>query len=218
MKFLSTKLLVATAVLGALVMPILASAHDMAEQTAQTDWLSVYSESEDGGFVIGNPDAQTRLVEYASYTCGHCAKFEALDAQMIKQANIANGTVSFEIRSLVRDVVDLTTAMLARCGGKDSFFAAHQFLMANQGNINSRTSRVTPETAKLLDDDNFNGFMVAAYAEMNLGELMQQLGVSDIQAKACLADKAALDRLLATSDAAMPTYGINALKFYFSYS
>ncbi len=32
-------------------------------------------ETPDGGFVIGNPDAPLKLVEYASHTCSHCAEF-----------------------------------------------------------------------------------------------------------------------------------------------
>jgi len=176
----------------------------------EANWLTTVAETEQGGFVIGNPDAPVKLIEYASYTCGHCANFEANETPKIKQNEVTSGEVSFEIRTLVRDVVDLTTAMLARCGGKDSFFADHKFLMANQANIGARAKMVTKPTIAKLQSKDFTGFMVSAYGEMKLGELMQQRGISDTKAKACLADKAVLERMLATSDAAGPTYNINA--------
>ena len=202
MKYFPHKAIATAAIFGAVSVTAIAA--------PEAGWLTTVAETEQGGFVMGNPDAPTKLIEYASYTCGHCASFEANEAPKIKSEKVASGEVSFEIRTLVRDVVDLTTAMLARCGGKDSFFADHKFLMANQANIGARTKMVTKPTIAKLQTQNFIGFMTAAYGEMKLGELMGQRGISDAKAKACLADKPALAKMLATSDAAGPTYNINA--------
>ena len=202
MKYFPLKTIATAAIFGAISVTAIAA--------PEANWLTTVAETEQGGFVMGNPDAPTKLIEYASYTCGHCANFEANEAPKIKSEKVASGEVSFEIRTLVRDVVDLTTAMLARCGGKDNFFADHEFFMANQANIGARTKMVTKPTIAKLQSKDFIGFMVSAYGEMKLGELMEQRGISDTKAKACLADKPVLARMLATSDAAGPTYNINA--------
>ena len=84
---------------------------------AKPSWLLSFTVSENGSHIIGNPAAPTKIVEYMSYTCGHCADFENKDAPLLKSQYVATGKASFEIRNLVLNPVDLTAAMLARCGG-----------------------------------------------------------------------------------------------------
>ncbi|MFC4291337.1 thioredoxin domain-containing protein [Sphingorhabdus arenilitoris] len=178
------------------------------EAPAVTNWTENFGETPLGSFIVGNPDAPIKLVEYASYTCGHCATFESNDAPILKAEKVANGSVSFEIRSLVRDPIDLIMASLARCGGKDKFFGNHQFLMAKQREFSGRAAQLTDPTIDLLRKQDWNGFLVAAYAEMKLGELMQEQSITDTQAKICLSDKAATENLLAVTDDAGPKYNI----------
>ena len=40
------------------------------------DWSEMVSETPEGGFVMGNPNAPVKLVEYGSMTCPHCAEFQ----------------------------------------------------------------------------------------------------------------------------------------------
>jgi hypothetical protein len=42
---------------------------------AGQDWTQVVSQTPEGGFVMGNPNAPVKLVEYLSLTCPHCAQF-----------------------------------------------------------------------------------------------------------------------------------------------
>lgn len=179
-----------------------------ATDAPESVWLTTVRETPQGSFVMGNPDAPTKLVEYASYTCGHCATFDAKDAPRLEAEKVADGLVSFEMRSLVRDPIDLTVAMLARCGGPDKFFGNHRFLMAQQANIGERTKRITQPTADRLQANDVTGFLIGAYDEMKLDELMAPRGISSGQAKICLADQSAFEKLLSTTDAAGPTYNI----------
>ena len=39
---------------------------------AGTKWSETIAASPDGYFVMGNPNAKVKLVEYGSYTCSHC--------------------------------------------------------------------------------------------------------------------------------------------------
>lgn len=171
-------------------------------------WLTRFHETTQGNVIMGNPDAPVKLIEYASYTCGHCAAFETTEAPRLEQEDIAGGRVNFEMRSLVRDPVDLTLAMLARCGGKDLFFGTHRLFMTNQSAILQKTSAITPATAEKLKNRDLVGFMTGIYDEMKLGEWMQRRGIADDRAKQCLANEPALTNLLKISSEAGPAYNI----------
>ncbi len=176
---------------------------------AKSNWLLTFSTTAKGSHIIGNPAAPTKLVEYASYTCGHCAHFEADDAPQIKSAFVASGKVSFEIRNLVRDPLDLTAAMLARCGGKGRFFGNHKLLMATQAQW-AQGSKLSKATIGLLEAKNTIGFMQGAYSELGFDKIMAQRGITNAQAKTCLADKAAFNAVLAMTDEAIDTLKINS--------
>lgn len=197
--FLSTSLRRRTAIAAASLLA-LGSAVVVAAP-AKPAWLSTFTVSSMGGHIIGNPAATTKVVEYASYTCGHCAHFEVDEAPLLKNAYVATGKASFEIRNLVRDPLDLTAALLARCGGKGRFFGNHKHLMVTQGQW-ANGSKISKATGAQLEADNLVGFMQGAYTELGLNTIMQARGVTAAQAKACLADGAALKQVIAMTEEA----------------
>ncbi len=186
---------------------VLVAATGTAKPVAKPSWLSTVTQSDRGGHIIGNPAAATKVVEYASYTCSHCAHFEAVDAPVLKSQYVAGGKVSFEIRNLARDSIDLTMAMLARCGGKGKFFGNHKLLMANQVAVMTKGQSLSASAQAKLQKEDYTGFMVDAYGQLGLGKIMAQRGISDVQAKACLADKASLARILAMTNEATGPLG-----------
>lgn len=174
---------------------------------AKPAWLLTFTVSPTGGHIIGNTAATTKLVEYASYTCGHCGVFETTETPLLKNQYVANGTVSFEIRNLVRDEMDLTAAMLARCGGKGRFFGNHRHLMATQAQWMD-DSKITPGTVAKLQADDLYGFMLGAHTELGLDKVMQERGFTLAQGKTCLTDTAALQQILAMTDEATGPLGL----------
>src|ERR1700740_3605091 len=44
------------------------------------DWTAMVAPTPAGGFVMGNPKAKVKLVEYGSMTCSHCARFRQTGA------------------------------------------------------------------------------------------------------------------------------------------
>lgn len=85
---------------------------------AGTSWSETVAETPEGNFVMGNPAAKLKLVEYGSFTCSHCRDFAHESSEELK-AMVDSGKISYEFRVYVRDPIDITTALLARCGGKD---------------------------------------------------------------------------------------------------
>lgn len=176
--------------------------------SAKANWLLTFSVSEKGGHVVGNPNAPTHLIEYASYTCPHCAHFEGSEVPGLKSQYVASGKVSFEIRNLVRDAADLTAAMAARCGGKGRFFGNHRHLMATQATW-SDDSKLSEATVAKLQADDLVGYLQGSYTELGLDRLMAARGISAAQGQACMADTAALKTVLDMTDEATGPLGLN---------
>ena len=82
--------------------------------------------------VIGNPDAKVTVVEYASYTCPHCATFHARVFKDLKANYIDTGKVRFIYREVYFDRYGLWAAMVARCGGEMRYFGIQDMLYAEQ--------------------------------------------------------------------------------------
>jgi len=88
--------------------------------------------TEPGDFSLGSPDAPVKIVEYASYTCPHCATFHANVFKDLKRDYIDTGKVHFTLREVYFDRYGLWAAMVARCGGDLRYFGISDMLFAKQ--------------------------------------------------------------------------------------
>jgi protein-disulfide isomerase len=75
-----------------------------------------------GDRVLGSKDAKVVIVEYASTTCPHCAKFHAEIFPTIKKDYVDSGKVRYIFREFPLNDVDLAAVMVARCAPEDKFF------------------------------------------------------------------------------------------------
>ncbi|MFC3085979.1 DsbA family protein [Tabrizicola soli] len=85
-----------------------------------------------GDFSLGSPDAPVKIVEYASYTCPHCADFHKAAFKNLKSEYIDTGKVHFTLREVYFDRYGLWAAMVARCGGEMRYFGIHDMLFDQQ--------------------------------------------------------------------------------------
>ena len=168
---------------------------------AKPNWLNTFTVTKQGAHIVGNPAAPNKVVEYLSYTCGHCAEFEAKDAPQFKAQYVATGKASLEIRNLLLNPIDLTAAMLARCGGKGRFFGNQKHLLATQAVWLGKTKNISAATQAKLKAEDYAGFMTGVYSEIGLDIVMQQRGIAPAQGKTCLADPASLKAVLDMTDA-----------------
>lgn len=72
--------------------------------------------------VQGAEDAPITMIEYASFTCPHCAAFHQGAYQEIKKNYIDTGKVKLIYREVYFDKYGLWASMVARCGGPEKFF------------------------------------------------------------------------------------------------
>lgn len=187
--------------LGALFVSAAALSAGLSASPASNKWLSSVTVTDKGAHIIGNPAAPNKVVEYLSYTCGHCAEFEMKEAPAFKTQFVSTGKASLEIRNLVLNPVDLTAAMLARCGGKARFFGNQRHLLATQATWLGNAKNISAATREKLKAQDYSGFMVGTFDEIGLAPIMQQRGITPVQAKTCLADKAALKIIIDMTEA-----------------
>ena len=72
--------------------------------------------------VQGDEDAPIEMIEYASFTCPHCASFHADVYPELKVNYIDKGLVKFIYREVYFDKYGMWASMIARCAGPDKFF------------------------------------------------------------------------------------------------
>jgi protein-disulfide isomerase len=82
--------------------------------------------------VMGSADAKVEVIEYASFTCPHCAAFHADQYQKIKANYIDTGKIRFVYREVYFDRIGLWASMIARCGGELRFFGIADMIYDKQ--------------------------------------------------------------------------------------
>ena len=151
-------------------------------------WTETASETPEGGFVIGNPEAPLKLVEYASHTCGHCATFSQAGAVAI-DAYVEKGIVSYELRNQIHDPLDLTIALLARCGSAQSFHPLANQAWQNFDQIMTTVQANGQALQAAQEAPPAQRFQAIAQAA-GLLDFFAARGISNDQAMTCLADTA----------------------------
>lgn len=99
---------------------------------ANGDWSQVVIQTPEGGFLMGNPQANVRLVEIGSLTCDNCKQFDETGVTPLINKYVKPGKVAYEFRNYVRDGLDLTAALVVRCNGAKTFFPLERALYEDQ--------------------------------------------------------------------------------------
>ncbi len=150
---------------------------------------------------MGNEDAPITIIEYASYTCPHCARFHTDVFKQIKAEYIDTGKARFIHREVYFDRFGLWAGMVARCGGEMRYFGLNDLLYTGQAEwLGSR------EPQEIL---------------ANLHTLGRTAGMNDEQLSACLEDQEMAQSMVAayqthaTADEinSTPTFIINGEKY-----
>ena len=151
--------------------------------------------------VIGNTDAPITIVEYASYTCPHCANFHTDVFKQLKADYIDSGQVRFVHREVYFDRFGLWAGLLARCGGEMRYFGMNDLIYGGQ--------------------HEWIGSGDAQEVLNNLRKLGRTAGMSDDQMNTCLEDEKMAQSMVAayqqnaTADeiSATPSFIINGEKY-----
>jgi len=172
------------------------------------DWSQVVTMTPQGAYVLGNPMAKLRIVEYLSMTCTHCAHFTGESLKPLTDNYVRKGLVSVEVRHAIRDSLDVAATLLARCGGAKPFFGNMEALLAGQEgwmrDAIAFQDKDAGASAKLPLPQALAAFAHGA----GLDRIIATRGIPAARANACLANKTEQDRLVAMAQEAWSTRGI----------
>ncbi len=175
---------------------------------ANGDWSTVVSKTPEGGFVMGNPNAKVKLVEFGSLTCPHCAEFEEQGGKALVDNYVKKGLVSWEFRNFVRDPFDMAATLLARCGGPAGFFGLTRNLFADQkewtGKLQAADQAQMQALQTMPPAQQFSTIADLA----GLKQYASMRGVPRAKADQCLANQAEVTQLVQMNTDAVTTYNV----------
>lgn len=169
---------------------------------AGKQWVDVAKKTEEGGYLIGNPDAKVQLVEYLSVTCPHCREFEEEAYEPLLRDYVGTGKVSLEIRNFLLNPYDLPISILTRCSADEAYLPLTQQFYENQVSFMQALQKVPQPTLEAALKQPENTRWLALGQAMGVVEFFKARGVSEEQAKVCLTDPAQPKKLIAMTEKA----------------
>ncbi|MEN0001182.1 MAG: DsbA family protein [Pseudomonadota bacterium] len=115
------------------LLPSTARAQSVPRPSGTYDMEELLAESALPDKIKGDENAPVTVIEYASMTCGFCARFHNETWPAIKEKYVDTGQVRFIVREFPLDPRAAAAAMLARCAPNDSYFAMVDVLFEQQG-------------------------------------------------------------------------------------
>ena len=127
-----------------------------------------------GDMTLGDPNAKVKVVEYASASCSHCARFNNDVFPEFKKKYIDTGKVHYTLKEFLTPPNQVAAAgfLMARCVGKDKYFTA--------------LDAVYHQQEEMFRTGDFRGVLL---------RIAQSMGVTEKQFDACITDEAAIKAL-----------------------
>lgn len=150
----NSTLIIAIIVVAAVVVAVVAVLllNNRPTASAETYVGVPHSRTEDGGFVIGDPEAPVTIIEFADFACPHCQDYQPTMARFVEEF-VKTGKAKFEYRMFISGadpVWGRYTAQVAECAAEQedgAFWPTHDVLFE----LGSR-GRFNQETAKMVAD------------------------------------------------------------------
>lgn len=138
----------------------------------------------------GDPAAPVTVIEYASFTCPHCANFHRTVFPTLQEEYIDTGRVLWIKREVYFDRHGLWAAMLARCGDDSRYFPMADLIYETQREWSAASDP-------------------AAVAE-NLRRLGRRTGLTNEEVDACLMDAEQAQAMVAVYQQNATEHGISS--------
>jgi protein-disulfide isomerase len=143
---------------------------------------------------LGSANASVTMMEFASMTCPHCARFNETVFPKIKSEYIDTGKVRYVFREFPLDLKAAAGSMLARCIAKDDapkYYAVIDLLFKQQNDLVTKNARET------------------------LIPIGEQGGLSQQQVVDCLRDQTLVDKIDADQKYAADVLRVNSTPTFF---
>jgi protein-disulfide isomerase len=173
-------------------------------------WTEQVVQTPDGGYLMGNPNAPVKLIEYGSRTCPHCAHFAEEGEPLLKSKYVATGKVSYEFRDFPIHPMDLAAILVGQCNGPSTFFPILEQMMAGQKPVFDKLDKLPSSFTNAMAGKTPNEQATMWADELGYIQFVGQRGVPEAKARACLADPKATDALSKQLNDATSKYNVNS--------
>lgn len=185
-----------------------------AQPAATRDWSKSVIATPQGGYLMGNPAAKAKLVEYGSLSCSHCATFDKLSLPRLMPA-LKAGTVAYEFRNYLLDPYDMAATLVARCGGTTTFFPVLHRVMATQETWKAKIAAVGEARLKPLEGKPSREVMPVIADIAGFKAIGAARGLSAAKMQQCLSNQAEMERLVVMTETASETFGVRGTPTFF---
>lgn len=178
-------------------------------------WADVTAVTAEGGHLVGNPDAPIKVLEFGALSCSHCAEFSETASAELRDSFVSSGRVSYELRLVMNNALDIPAALLATCGAPetvvplaDQFWAWQKTMFDNL----KAAGDAKMQALSSLSDAQRPGAL-AQLAGMD--QFFAARGIAADQGKACLTNQGKTEGLVKASDGWLKTYDIQGTPTFF---
>ncbi|MFT3976007.1 MAG: thioredoxin domain-containing protein [Sphingomonas bacterium] len=182
---------------------------------AGQDWTQVVSKTPEGGYVMGNPNAAIKLVEYGSRTCPTCGAFGQTGMKPLEEQYVKSGKVSYEFRDFLVHAPDLGVAALGHCVGEAPFFPLLEQMYMEQPGFLEKLEKTPADFQQKLQSMTPAQQATAWVDFLGYVDFVKQRGVTEQQARACLADGKKMEEIGKITETAMRDKGVTGTPSFF---
>lgn len=174
---------------------------------AGSTWSANVTPTSEGGFVMGNPQAPIRLIEYGSLTCPACAAFSTASKDELTKNFVDTGQVAFEFRNFLRNPVDALAGTVITCTGKDLYYPLTENTYASMDQLMAGTQNIE-QVAQSIQSLPDNRKWTTYARGIGLYEFFSARGVSEGEINQCLSNPANVAAMERRSNAAVTQFKV----------
>jgi protein-disulfide isomerase len=137
-------------------------------------------------FVKGDPKAPITIIEYASMTCPHCARFNNTVLPQLEADYIDKGHVRYVFREFPLDSVAMSISVIGRCLGRDAYlpFVGMMFQTQQQWGMASSADQLRSQIKDMarragMSGDAFEQCLVSSEPDAKKINAIQKVAVED---------------------------------------
>ena len=187
---------------------------------AGKSWAEMVTRTPEGGYLMGNPDAPIKLVEFGALSCSHCAEFAEQGSVELRDQFVASGRVSYELRLFMLNALDMPAALLVTCGAPESVPGLADQFWSWQPTMFQNLQSANEAQMKAIESQRPPASFASLAQVSGMDQFITARGIAADQAATCLANTAkATEFAKQTQEAAAkyeitgtPTFMINGAK------
>jgi protein-disulfide isomerase len=163
-------------------------------------WADVVNQTSDG-YLMGNPNAEVKLIEIGALSCPHCKRFDDEGVPTLIDQYVKPGKVSWEFRPyVIHGPIDMAANLIVECNGLKSFFPLMQAIYKDQATWMGKIEAAPQDKVAQMQNLPPNQLFVAMASLAGLQDWAAARGVPQAKSNQCLTDQKMIDHQVQVSN------------------